>query len=203
MSGTPLPILIADDDEFSRQLLTHALTRAGHETVATRDGDEAWAVLQGPRAPRLAVLDRMMPGLDGVEICRRLRQQPNGAYVYLILLTARSDKADVVAGLEAGADDYVTKPFHPDELLSRIRAGQRILSLESDLAAKVAELERTLLHVQKLEGLLPICMHCKRIRDEREHWQPLESYMQERSSVVFTHSLCGECQKRHYPGHAA
>jgi phosphoserine phosphatase RsbU/P len=201
--STATPILIADDDEFSRQLLSHALTRAGYQVRAAADGNVAWEVLDSSASPRVAILDRMMPGPDGIELCRRVRARSDGQYVYLILLTARSEKHDVIAGLEAGADDYVTKPFNPDELLCRIRAGLRIIDLESNLARKVSELEKTLLHVQQLEGLLPICMHCKKIRDEKDDWQPLESYMQERASVTFTHSLCSECAKRHYPNYAA
>jgi DNA-binding response OmpR family regulator len=203
MSGSGIPILIADDDAFSRQVLEHALVRAGYRVQAVADGSAAWEALGSADSPRVAILDQIMPGVDGRELCRRVRARPSGGYVYLILLTTRGEKGDVVAGLEAGADDYMIKPFNTDELLSRVRAGLRIIDLESNLAGKITELERTLLHVQRLEGLLPICMHCKRIRDERDDWHSLESYMQERSTVVFTHSLCKECAKRHYPDFAA
>ena len=112
-------ILIADDDDVSRLELESLLTRHGHEVVAVADGTEAWDVLQGEDPPRLAVLDWLMDEMDGVEVCRRVRERPDLRSVYLILLTSRGDKEHILAGLQAGANDYVTKPFDRDELLAR------------------------------------------------------------------------------------
>ncbi len=140
-----------------------------------------------------------MPGMDGLEICRRLRSREVLRYVYVILLTARDRAADVVAGLEAGADDYVTKPFDWNELHSRLRTGKRVQLLQSQLAAKVEDLESALAHVKTLQGLLPICMHCKRIRDDANTWHRLESYIEDHSNALFTHSLCRKCLEKHYP----
>jgi CheY-like chemotaxis protein len=106
-------ILIADDDAIPRRLLHAALVKAGHEVVSTCDGAEAWQVLQRVDAPRLVILDWLMPGLDGVEICRRVRQRDVAPYTYLLLLTSKDRKEDLITGLEAGADDYLTKPFDP------------------------------------------------------------------------------------------
>jgi DNA-binding response OmpR family regulator len=191
-------ILIAEDDPVSRRVLVANLKRFGHEPVETENGLQAWEILQTSDAPRLAVLDWMMPEMDGPELCRRLRAR-EGPYVYVLLLTAKHENEDRVAGLEAGADDYITKPFQPQELRSRISAGERILALESSLAARVAELEAALAHVQRLQGLLPICMHCKKIRNEEDVWEQMESYIEEHSDARFSHALCQECLVEHYP----
>jgi len=193
-------VLIAEDDAISRKLLEVNLRRAGHEVVSTRDGDEAWEVLSSGGGPKIAVLDWMMPALDGVEICRRVRAEQKHGYIYLILLTAKTRQEDRVAGFKAGADDYLTKPFDAQDLKARVAVGQRIIELESALQAKVAELQAAQGHVEQLQGLLPICMHCKKIRDDDSTWHQLEVYIERHSSAAFTHSLCTECLARHYPG---
>lgn len=137
-----MKILIAEDDPIPRRLLEATLTKSGYEVVAARNGSEAWDMLQAEDAPRLAILDWLMPGMDGVDICREVRKRANAPYVYLILLTSKGTKEDVVTGMEAGADDYLTKPFHPHELQVRLRAGQRILDLETALLQSYEELAR-------------------------------------------------------------
>ena len=126
-------VLIADDDTVSRRVLARMLTTNGYEVVAASDGDEAWQILEREDAPRLAILDWMMPGMTGPDLCRRLRGKKREPYTYVLLLTARTDKQDVVEGMDAGADDYVTKPFEARELQVRLRAGRRILDLQADL----------------------------------------------------------------------
>ena len=128
-------VLIAEDDPVSRRLLQAILTKRGNDVVVACDGAEAWAMLQSPDAPRLVILDWMMPGMSGVDICRRLRERPECAYVYVLLLTAKGRKQDLVEALAAGADAYITKPFDSDELDARISAGKRILDLETELVA--------------------------------------------------------------------
>ena len=134
-----MKILIADDDAVPRRMLQATLERWDYEVVEARDGEEAWQVLQGEDAPKLAILDWLMPGLDGLELCRRIRALADAPYRYLILLTGRDSKADVVEGMEAGADDYLTKPFHRHELQVRLRAGRRILDLQSALLDSLSE----------------------------------------------------------------
>jgi len=114
-------------------MLEAFLVKWGFEVMVAKEGEEAWGILQGNDAPRLAVLDWMMPGRDGIDICRSVRQRKGRAYIYILLLTARGHKEDIVEGLEAGADDYVTKPFDPYELRARLRAGQRIVELQEQL----------------------------------------------------------------------
>jgi two-component system, cell cycle response regulator len=127
-----LRVLIAEDDPVSSRILQAHLSKWGYQVVVTTNGLDAWAVLQGSDAPKLAVLDWMMPSMDGPEVIRRLRQDSK-EYVYVILLTARSQKEDMLAGLEAGADDYLSKPFDAHELKARIRTGRRILDLQAQL----------------------------------------------------------------------
>lgn len=195
-------ILIAEDDATSRRLLEVTLERQGHEVVSASDGDEAWERLHEKDAPRLAILDWMMPGRDGIEICRHLRREPRSSYVYLLLVTTKTRTEDIIHGLEAGADDYLTKPYDPQELGCRIQTGERLLRLEEALATKVAELEDALSHVKHLQGLLPICMFCKKIRDDSDTWHRLETYIENNSSALFSHSLCEDCRREHYPAPA-
>ena len=189
-------ILIADDDDVTRLELETLLKRQGHEVVAVSDGTEAWDVLQGENPPRLAVLDWLMDEMDGVEVCRRVRQRPNPRNVYLIILTSRGDKADILAGLEAGANDYVTKPFDRDELLARIRVGADMIGLQAELAARVSELEDALTREKQLQGLLPICTYCKSIRDDKNYWQQVETYVRSHSDAEFSHSVCPGCWEK-------
>jgi diguanylate cyclase (GGDEF)-like protein len=126
-------VLIADDDPVSCRLLDHLLRKWDYEVIAARNGVDAWEVLQADHAPRIALLDWMMPGLDGLEICRRVRARSAKPYVYIMLLTANDKVGNLVEGLESGADDYLTKPFHPQELRARLRVGLRMLDLESGL----------------------------------------------------------------------
>jgi diguanylate cyclase (GGDEF)-like protein len=125
-------VFIADDDPVSRTLLKSTLERFGHEVLAVSDGTAAKAELQRPNAPRLAILDWMMPGCDGLDVCRAVRERSD-AYIYIILLTARDSPEDVVAGLDAGADDFLTKPFNAGELRARLRSGTRVLDLQTGL----------------------------------------------------------------------
>ncbi len=141
-------ILIAEDDPISRRLLEVTLRKWGYEVVVTKDGAEAWQALQAEGAPTFAILDWMMPHMDGIEVCHRLRQR-NGAYTYIILLTAKGTKEDIATALDAGADDYVNKPFDRRELHSRIKVGVRVLELEQSLARKVSELEQALKEVRR------------------------------------------------------
>jgi two-component system, cell cycle response regulator len=126
-------VLIAEDDMVSRRLLEATLARWGYDVVITCDGTEAWQVLQGPDAPPLAILDWMMPGIDGVEVCRLVRQRVQEPYIYLLLLTTKGRRENIIEGLDAGADDYLTKPFDPHELQVRLRAGKRIVTLQTQL----------------------------------------------------------------------
>ena len=192
-------ILVAEDDAVTRQMTEATLARLGWDVETASDGQAAWRVLStstGEKAPDLLVLDWMMPGLDGIEICRKLRMTPGFEFMYIILLTSRSEKEDLAMGLAAGANDYVTKPFHPIELEARVRVGQRMVKLQTTLAARVRELEEALTHVKRLQGLLPICSYCKKIRNEANYWQQVDTYLTSHSEVALTHSVCPDCFDR-------
>jgi sigma-B regulation protein RsbU (phosphoserine phosphatase) len=185
-------IFIAEDDHVSRRLLKALLESWGHEVRSASDGAEAWEMLSAQREPLVAVLDWMLPGLDGTEICRRIRREPALRGSYVILLTAKA-ASSAAEGLESGADDFLAKPFDRLELRARLRAGLRVLGLQRELADRVRELERALGAVDRLEGLLPICCVCKRIRDGEQYWRQVEDYVSAHSAARFSHGLCPEC----------
>lgn len=190
-----MKILIADDDPVSCQLLDGLLHKWGYEVIVAHNGTEAWEMLQADQAPRITLLDWMMPGLDGVEICRRVRARSSQPYVYIMLLTANDKVGNLVQGLESGADDYLTKPFHPQELRARLRVGLRMLDLESGLVeareklrfkashdsltsiwnrgAIIEQLERELSRARRDGSSVGILLadidHFKKINDTRGH----------------------------------
>jgi CheY-like chemotaxis protein len=192
-----MKILIADDDPVTCCRLEDRLTHWGHQAVVVSDGIQARQLLQTPNAPEMALLDWVMPGMEGPTICREIRAAGTPLPPYLILLTAKGDKQDVVLGLTSGADDYVAKPFDDDELFARIQVGLRTLALEKSLAQRVAELERSLSQVKLLRGLLPICSYCKKIRNDQSYWQQVEAYIVAHSEAEFSHTVCPDCYEKH------
>ena len=192
-------ILVAEDDAVTRRILVVTLERLGLDVVVAEDGNAAWAffeTLKGKNAPELAVIDWMMPGIEGIEICRRLRTTPGFQLVYVILVTSRGGKEDLSYGLAAGANDYITKPFDPVELEARVRVGERMVKLQTALATRVTEVEAALAHVQRLQGLLPICSYCKKVRNGANYWEQVESYLSAHSDLDFTHSICPQCSEK-------
>jgi len=161
--------------------------------MLARDGVEAWEALQVEDPPQLAVLDWLMPRRDGIEVCRQVRQQPAMASTYMILLTSRDHIKDILTGFAAGADDYLVKPCDPEELRARVRVGRRVVELQSALEAHVAQLQQALASVRQLQGLLPICAYCKRIRNDENYWEQLETYVSEHSQATFSHGICPNC----------
>jgi len=196
-----MKILIAEDDFFSRNVLKRVLINWGHEVVEAADGQEAWDALQAEDGPRLSVLDWIMPRMAGIDVVRNVRAclSSEERYVYIILLTQKGSKDDMVEGLAAGADDYIVKPFDHSELQVRIRNGQRIVELQSALTEANLELRNALAQVKKLSGFLPICAACKKIRDDKGYWQQIEAYIRDHSEAEFSHSICPDCSRRLYP----
>lgn len=187
-------ILIADDDPGARLLLEHAVKRwGGYEVVAVDDGITAWNCLCSSDPPLLALLDWMMPGMDGVDICRRVRSRSDSRGIYLILITGNESRESRLTGLQAGANDYLTKPFDPAELQARVHVASHVVRLQLQLQGRVHELEEALTRVKRLERLLPICMYCKKIRDEQDSWQQIESYISSHSDAEFSHGICADC----------
>jgi len=187
--------LIADDNRIETAILSKTVQRLDIDVTVVHDGAEAWEKLTEDDGPSLAILDWMMPKVDGLELCRRIRQNPARAHMYVILLTGRTHQADIVAGLESGADDYIVKPFAPDELRARIQVGTRVLKLQEKLAERVTELEAALSRVKRLHGLLPICSYCKRIRGDDQYWRQVDAYIVEHTDAKFTHGICPPCSQ--------
>ena len=187
-----MKILLAEDDSMYAMLLQRLL-EGEYEVLRARDGVEAWEALLAQDPPKLAVLDWLMPRMDGIEVCRRARHQPDLASMYLILLTSRDHIKDILTGFEAGADDYVIKPCDPGELRARVRVGRRVIELQSALATHVAQLQQALTSVRQLQGLLPICSYCKRIRNDENYWEQLETYLSGHSEASFSHGICPSC----------
>ncbi len=174
------------------------LEKWGYQVTAVSNGDEAWSVIKEETSPSIAVLDWMMPGIDGVEICSRLKAIDRKIPVYIILLTGRDSKKDISTGLESGASDYMTKPFDNNELKARLRVAERMIALQDKLNSKIDQLRDAIEHVTTLQGILPICMHCHKIRTDDQAWERLESYIELHSDARFSHGLCPECMNKHY-----
>ncbi len=161
-------VLIAEDDRITRRTLELILAEWGYETVAVQDGLTAWEVLQQPDGPRLALLDWLMPGLDGLEICRRVRALPTRQPPYLILLTVRDSRQDMVAGLQGGADDYIAKPFDQEELHARLQTGLRILRLQrATLPSSFARARRPCRRSNSSRGFCPFAAIARRFATTR------------------------------------
>jgi DNA-binding response OmpR family regulator len=172
------------------------LKKAGYPVVYAPDGEQAWQQLDSDDAPSLALLDWEMPGMQGPEVVERLRNRATQTPTYVILLTSRDSSADIVRGLRAGADDYVTKPANEDELIARVNVGARVVQLQTALADRVRSLEEALANVKALQTLLPMCAYCKSIRNDQNYWEKVETYFSQHSNVSFTHSYCPNCYER-------
>jgi PAS domain S-box-containing protein len=186
-------ILVADDDLTTLTMLTAVLEKWGYELVVAKNGSEAWEELQKIDAPRLVLLDWIMPGMDGVEVVRRVRAQDIPLQPYIIMLTSRTDDDDIVKGLEAGANDYLPKPYGQGKLRARMEVGTRMIGLQSALVEKVRELQTAMNEVRTLRGFIPICAYCRKIRDDKGFWQQVESYVHTHTLARFTHGCCPEC----------
>jgi DNA-binding response OmpR family regulator len=175
-------VLLVDDDPVSRRILTAVLTGLGHEAVPAADGADAWARFQA-EALDIVITDWMMPEVDGLELTRRIRGMSKARYTYVLLLTALQGRARYLDGMDAGADDFVSKPVDREELQARLRVAERVLGLQRE--------------VRQLQGLLPICSYCKRIRDEADAWSQVEDYVSRRTDAQFSHGICPTCYDHH------
>ena len=188
-------VLIVDDDPTTLQIVEHTLLAAGYEVDLAPDGEAAWDALEATHH-RIVLTDWLMPRLSGLELVERVRSDPDRPYAYLIMLTVKEALPDLVQALDAGADDYLTKPFRPEELLARIRAGERMVELHDRLEDRIHRLEEALDEVRRLRGLLPICMVCHKIRDDKNYWHQLEFYLKTHAGLEFTHGMCPDCAER-------
>lgn len=187
-------VLIAEDDVFFRRLIKETLS-PDYEVESAADGKQAWEFLQKADRPALAVLDWVMPGFSGPQLCRKIRETPSLASMYLMILTARNSIADVISGLRAGADDYVTKPFNPEELRARVKIGVKLLALKSELDSCTLQLQQTTRREQLLESLVPVCPSCKKVLCNGEYWNNLESYVTQHVGHNSAVVPCPDCMR--------
>lgn len=176
-----MKILIVEDDAVSRKVLHHQLLKLGHDVFQAAQGEQAWTMLLETQV-QIVVSDWMMPTLDGVALCQRVRQRRTRHYIYFILLTALTDRDHYLEAMNAGIDDFLSKPLRIDELAIRLRVAERILQY--------------LDQVQNLRQLIPICSYCKRVRDDTDYWHRIESFVTAHTGADLSHSICPECYEK-------
>jgi len=179
-------ILAVDDTPRDLDLLAQILEQQGYQLTLARDGVEALEMAARER-PGLVLLDILMPGIDGIEVCRQLKAEPTTLDIPVIFLTSQSKPEDVLIGFEAGAVDYVTKPFQIPELLARVHVHVKLRQAQQE--------------IRTLRGFLPTCAHCKKIRDEQGIWHDIESYITQHTDAQFSHGLCPDCIPTYFPGY--
>ncbi len=219
MNTPKATVLIVDDNPTNLDLLFDSLSQANFKVLIAKDGQNA--IRQATLAqPDAILLDIVMPGLDGLETCRRLKDRTETNDIPVIFLTALTDTIDKVGGFKAGAVDYITKPFQQAEVLARLETHLTIRSLQKSLQEKnerleqeinerkrveeererlIVELQEALAQIKTLKGILPICAHCKKIRNDEDYWQQIEVYVRDHSEAKFSHSICPDCMKKFYP----
>jgi phosphoserine phosphatase RsbU/P len=173
-----MKILIVEDDTESRETLKILLELDGHEVTSAQNGSEGWEAFEHADYP-VVISDWLMPEMDGLELCRRIRAADRPSYSYVLLVSALKGKSSYLQGMAAGADDFVSKPYDPDELKTRLIVAGRIIGIQD--------------RVKRLEGILPTCMYCKKIRDEQNQWVGIEAYISTRSQASFSHGVCPAC----------
>ena len=174
-----MKILIAEDDPVSVKILQFTLEQYGHEVVVATNGSEAWEKFNADPV-RVIVSDWMMPGLDGLQLCQQIRERPQTDYTYFILLTAiNTGRDNLRRAMDAGIDDFLTKPLDREAILMRLRVAERILEFTTQ--------------IRTLKELIPICMYCKRVRDDSNYWDQVEHYIHEHTGSNFSHGICPTC----------
>jgi CheY-like chemotaxis protein len=179
-----MKILIAEDDPVSLKVLQLSLENAGHSVLTATDGETAWAAFQNDPV-RIVISDWMMPNCDGIQLCNRIRQSGKPDYTYFILLTAiHTGRDNLRTAMDAEVDDFLPKPLDREMILMRLRVAERILDFTTQL--------------RRLKELIPICMYCKRVRDDSDYWQQVESYIHAHTGSNFSHGICPECYTREF-----
>jgi CheY-like chemotaxis protein len=180
-------------------MLVTLLKEWAYTVVEAEDGEQAAKILCSDDAPSICILDWMMPGRDGVDVCREIRSRFPSRPLYFLLLTVKTRREDMLAALQAGADDFLSKPFDYEELRVRIEVGKRVVNLQEKLERRADELQEALSKVKTLSDLLPICAHCHKIRDDEGYWSQVDAYVSKHLDVQFSHGLCPACAKELYP----
>ncbi len=174
-----MKVLVVEDEAVQRVALERALNKFGHTPVVAEDGKQAWEAFSADADLRVVLTDWLMPKVDGIELCRRIRRQRQRPYTYVLMLTIKQEKSEYLEGMKAGVDDFMTKPFDADELEARLGVAERILGLRVE--------------IDRLTSLLPICAYCKNIQDDRSTWVSVEQYVTSKTDTDLTHTICPSC----------
>ncbi len=185
-------VLIAEDEEITRAKLEALIDKLGHDWTSAEDGSNAWDLVLAEPFDAI-VSDWMMPKIDGVELCRRVKAMGERPFCHVLLVTSKGESADLVEGIMAGADDFIAKPVDADVLRARLHAAERMVNLERTLAKRIRQLEAARTEVQTLRGLLPVCMYCKNVRQGDDMWQDILAYLQSNVDAGFSHGICPDC----------
>ena len=190
-------ILIVDDTPENLTLLRQMLTEKGFLVRPAISGEVALNSVQ-TNLPDLILLDILMPGMDGYEVCRRLKSQERTRDIPVIFISALTEPENKVRAFHEGGVDYITKPFQTDEVLARVTTHLQIFSMQKTLEKKNQDLKTAIDEIKQLRSFLPICCHCKSIRDDQGYWERVETYISKFSGVTFSHCICPECAVEHY-----
>lgn len=191
-----MKILIAEDEFTTRLTVQVCLEEWGYTVASTEDGDSGWKILKKKNAPEIAILDWEMPGLSGVDLCRKIKNMKRSSPIYVILLTARDSKNDISQGFEAGADDYITKPFNDDELRARIKVAERIVTIQSSLNTSLQELKQALDVVDAYEDHITVCPGCRKIESLDGTWRNPSDLLTYPVDPRFVEGDCPDCHKK-------
>lgn len=189
-----MKLLVAEDEFTTRVTVQVVLEQWGYQVEAVDNGTEAWRVLSREDGPEIAILDWEMPEIDGLEVCRRIKELERRNPVYIILLTGRDAKNDILQGFAAGADDYMTKPFDDNELRARVRVAERLVRVQAQLVQSNEELQRVLNHIDILQANVPVCVVCHKIQNDQESWLSLPRYIEEGEDNRFSFEICPNCR---------
>jgi DNA-binding response OmpR family regulator len=192
----PMNILTVDDDRITRKFIQFCLKKVPNYLVSAAENGRMGLDMIKDSPPDIVITDWTMPEMDGVTLIRNLRRLPDSEFMYVILLTSHSEPGEIVEGLNSGADDYMVKPFDQQELLARVRAGERIISAQKALRRTNEELRTALKQIRTLKDLLPICMDCKKVRNDTDYWQELDEYVKQATDTEFSHGLCPGCMEK-------
>jgi len=188
-------ILIVDDTPENLTLLRSMLTEKGYRVLAAINGELALKAVR-TNLPDLILLDIRMPGMDGYEVCKQLKSEEKTRKIPVIFISALNEVDDKVKALSLGGVDYITKPFQAEEVLARIKTHLTLRSLQKSLEDKNAQLQKALDEIKILQGIIPICTNCKKVRDDENFWNNVEGYLKKRLDIELSHSVCPDCSKK-------
>jgi len=187
-------ILIAEDELTTRMLVQVSLENWGYRVESVVNGQDAWLALKQKDAAQIAILDWEMPELDGPEVCRRMKEMGEGNSPYIILLTGRDSDNDIVKGFDAGADDYMTKPFNDNELRARVRVAERMVRTQNSLSDSVTELKEVLNHLEMIREGVAVCQSCCHIlSNDDDQWYSIEESVKNQDDPRFIQTVCPSC----------